>query len=79
MNLLRLQKFLRGFWENKYNTMANPKFNYRREYEELETHFIDPDYLPLPLNDETDDLYGNDAPGDYQDWPVGGLKDTIAD
>lgn len=59
--------------------MTNSNFNYRKVYEELETHFIDEDYLPLPLNDETEDLYENDAPGDYQDFPFGGLSNEISD
>lgn len=56
--------------------MNGPKFNYRKAYEELETNFIDPDYIPLPLNDETEE-YNYDAPGDFEDWPVGNLDNPV--
>ena len=58
--------------------MNNPKFNYNKELRELEENFVDPDLYPiLPLDDDMpldDDLYGDTAPGDFEDWPVADLE-----
>lgn len=51
------------------------KFNYIKELQELEENFVDPDLYPiLPLDD---DLYGDTAPGDFEDWEVGGLENPV--
>lgn len=53
------------------------KFNYNKELRELEENFVDPDLYPiLPLDD---DLYGDTAPGDFEDWPIVGISDQISE